>query len=92
MNSQYWYRNKKNRYSGHTNHYQILKSGFTVFQTKKASSKAWIGYTIAKNKGEDERLKYYASVIHKLQRELLDAGIISEQSLAKFPNIDIVEK
>jgi hypothetical protein len=31
-------------------------------------------------------------VIQKLQRELLDAGIISEQSLAKFPNIDVVEK
>jgi hypothetical protein len=91
MNSQYWYRNKINRY-GHTSQNVTLKSGFTVFQTKKALSKAWIGYTIAKNKGEDERLKYYASVIHKLQTELLDAGIISQQSVAKFPHIDIGEK
>ena len=81
----------KNRYSS-TSQNVTLKSGFTVFQTKKALSKAWIGYTIAKNKGEDERMKYYASVIHKLQRELLDAGIISEQSVAKFPNIDIDEE
>jgi hypothetical protein len=88
MNSQYWYRNKNNKYSS-TSQNVTLKSGFTVFQTKKALSKAWIGYTIAKNKGEDERLKYYASVIQKLQRELLDAGIISEQSLANFPGMDI---
>ena len=91
MNSQYWYRNLKNRYSS-TSQNVTLKSGFTVFQTKKALSKAWIGYTIAKNKGEGERMKYYASVIHKLQRELVDAGIISEQSLAKFPDIDIDRK
>jgi hypothetical protein len=44
-------------------------------------SKAWLGYTIAKNKGEDQNMKYYASVIQKLQKELLDAGIIGQQSL-----------
>jgi hypothetical protein len=91
MISQYSYRNRINRY-GLTSQNVTLKSGFTVFQTKKALSKAWIGYTIAKRKGEDERMKYYASVIHKLQRELLDAGIISEQSLAKFPGIDVGER
>ena len=42
--------------------------------------------------GENERMKYYASVIQKLQRELLDAGITSQQYLAKFPSIDIDEK
>jgi hypothetical protein len=49
-------------------------------------SKAWLGYTIAKDKGEDENIKYYASVIHKLQKELFDAGIIEQHSLAKFLN------
>ena len=93
MKGQYWYRyNKKNRYSSHTSQHVTLKSGYTIFQTRKGLSKAWLGYTIAKNRGENERLKYYASVIQKLQRELLDAGITSQQYLAKFPNIDIDEK
>ncbi len=74
MNSQYWYRNnKKNRYNS-TGQHVTLKSGFTVPQTRCALSRAWIGYKIAKRKGEHERLKNYASIIHKLQRELLDAG------------------
>jgi hypothetical protein len=54
-------------------------------------SKARLGYTIARSKGEDENIKYYASVIHKLQKELLNAGIIGQESLAQFPNIDIDE-
>jgi len=29
--------------------------------------------------------------MHKLQSELLDAGIIEQHSLAKFPNLDIDE-
>lgn len=39
-------------------------------------------YTIANNKAEHEKIKYYASVIHKLQKELLDVGTIEQQSLA----------
>ena len=39
-------------------------------QTWKALSKAWLGYTIAKNKEEGDRMKYYASVIQKLRKEL----------------------
>jgi hypothetical protein len=38
-----------------------------------------------------KNMKYYTSVVHKLQNELLDAGIIAQQSLAKFPNTDIDE-
>jgi hypothetical protein len=92
MKARYWYRyNKKNRYSL-TSRYKILKSGYTELQARKALSKAWIGYLIAKNKGEHEKLKYYALGIQKLQKELIDAGIASPQSLAKFPNIDIDEK
>jgi hypothetical protein len=33
-------------------------------------SNALIGYTIAKNKGEDDRMKYYGPVIQKLRKEL----------------------
>jgi hypothetical protein len=95
MKARYWYRsNKKNRYStfhSPTGQSQIPKSGFTELQTWRALSKAWIGYKIAKNKGEHEKLKYYASGIQKLQKELIDAGIASPQSLSKFPNIDIDE-
>ena len=92
MKGRYRYRNKKNtdsKFHSHTIQSEILKSGYTVVQTRKGLSKAWLGYTIAKNKGEHERMKYYASVIQKLQRELPDAGIIDQQSLAKFPHIDI---
>jgi hypothetical protein len=92
MKAQYWYRNnKKNRHSN-TSQDKILKSGYTVLQTWKGLSKAWIGYKIAKNKGEHEKLKYYASGIQKLQRELIDAGIVSPQSLSEFPNIDMDEE
>ena len=38
----------------------ILRSGYTVNQTWKGLKKAWLGYTIAKNKGEDDRMVYYA--------------------------------
>ncbi len=70
---------------------KVLKSGFTVEQTRKGLSKAWIEYTIAKKKEEHERMKYYASVMHKLQREFVEAGTMSSQYLAEFPNIDIDE-
>jgi hypothetical protein len=58
MKARYWYRNnKKNRYyafHGHTSQNKILKSGYTELQTRCALSKAWIGYKIAKRKGEHE--------------------------------------
>jgi hypothetical protein len=79
MKARYWHRNKKkDRYStfhSPTGQAQILKSGYTELQTRYALSKAWIGYKIAKRKGEHDKLKYYASGIQKLQKELIDAGI-----------------
>jgi hypothetical protein len=96
MKARYWHRNKKkdryNTFHGLTGEYKILKSGYTELQTWKALSKAWIGFKIAKRKGEHEKLKYYASGIQKLQKELIDEGIASPQSLSKFPNIDIDQK
>jgi hypothetical protein len=47
-------------------------------------SKAWLGYTIAKNEGEDDRMVYYAAVIQKLRKEL---GLPS----ANFSRLDIDE-
>jgi hypothetical protein len=54
-------------------------------------SKAWLGYTIAKNEEEDDRMVYYAAVIQKLRKELglppenfsrldIDEGITKEKS------------
>jgi hypothetical protein len=60
-----------------------LESGFTVDQTFNGLKKAWRGYTIAKNKGEKDRLEYYASVIQKLQEMGFTSG------LATFPRLDI---
>jgi hypothetical protein len=62
----------------------VLKSGFTVDQTFNGLKKAWRGYTIAKNKGEKDRLEYYASVIQKLQKEMRFTS-----GLATFPGLDI---
>jgi hypothetical protein len=60
----------------------VLKSGYTVNQTWKGLSKAWLGYTIAKDKEEDDKLVYYASVIQKLRKEL---GLPP----ASFPHLDL---
>jgi hypothetical protein len=47
-------------------------------------SKAWLGHTIAKNEGEDDRMVYYAELIQKLRNELgLPQG--------NFSNIDMDE-
>ena len=52
-------------------------------QTWGALHKAWKGYVIAKNKDELSRMKYYALVIQKLEREL---GI----KVSSFPELDLL--
>jgi hypothetical protein len=47
-----------------------------------ALHKCWKGYTIAKNKGEDEKMELYAHRIQELQHDL---GLV----VSSFPNIDI---
>jgi hypothetical protein len=86
MKGRYRYRNKKNgddkfRRTGQST---LLKSGYTVDQTRKGLKKAWLGYTIAKNKGEEDKMVYYASVIQKLQKEL---GYTT--GIANFPHLDL---
>src|SRR4029077_4497064 len=84
MKGRYRYRNKESRDDKihRTGQSTMLKSGYTVNQTWKGIRKAWLGYTIAKNKGEDDRLVYYASVIQKLRKEL-------DLQPASFPDLDI---
>jgi hypothetical protein len=87
MKGRYRYRNKNNsddKFRSHSSQSTVLKSGYTVDQTWKGLKKAWLGYTIAKNKGEDDKLVYYASVIQKLRKEL---GLM----VANFPHLDIDE-
>jgi hypothetical protein len=86
MKARYRYRNKKNRDDKfrRTSQSAVLKSGYTVNQTWKGLSKAWLGYTIAKDKKENDKMKYYASVIQKLQKEL---GYTT--GIANFPGLDL---
>jgi hypothetical protein len=51
-------------------HGTILDSGWYDTQTWGSLHKAWIGYVIAKNKGEYDQQIQYASIIQKLQKEL----------------------
>ena len=49
---------------------RILPSGFYESQTWGALHKCWIGFVIAKEKHEFDKLEIYASRICKLEREL----------------------
>jgi hypothetical protein len=51
-------------------HGTILETGWYDTQTWGALHKAWLGYVIAKNKGEYDKQIHYASIIQKLQKEL----------------------
>lgn len=51
-------------------HGNILDSGWYDTQTWGALHKAWVGYVISKNKGENDKQIHYASIVQKLQREL----------------------
>ena len=62
----------------------MLKAGYTVDQTWEGLKNVWLGCTIAKNKAENYKLVYYASVIQKLRREL---GLPP----ANFSHLDIDE-
>src|SRR5215213_4235232 len=59
---------------------RMLKSGIYDSQAWIKLKKAWIGYKIARNKGEWELERTYASVIQKTQKEL---GIV----ISSFPHL-----
>jgi hypothetical protein len=65
MKGRYSYMNTKNGDDKllRTSQSTVLKSGYTGDQTWKGLKKVWLGYTIAKNKGEDYKMGYYASII-----------------------------
>jgi hypothetical protein len=74
---------RKLGYLAKRNNLQMLDSFNFENQTWGALHKAWKGYVIAKNKDEADRMKYYAIVIQKLEREL---GI----KISSFPELDLL--
>jgi hypothetical protein len=71
---------KKTEYMVNTDRSKKLESFFFENQVWGALHKAWKGYVIAKNKGEDEKMKLYARRIQELQHDL---GL----EVSSFPNI-----
>jgi len=49
---------------------RLLKSGFYENQTWGALHKCWLGFVIAKDRWEFDKLEMYAKRIKKLEREL----------------------
>jgi len=59
------------RFTGYSiNTVLYLTQDGMIPQSWGALHKAWIGYVIAKNKGEYDKQIQYASIIQKLQKEL----------------------
>lgn len=56
--------------NGYKYGHRMLKSGYYENQTYGALQKCWVGFVIAKEKGEDDKLEIYAKRIRKLEREL----------------------
>jgi hypothetical protein len=69
---------------------RLLPSGYTLKQTWNGLERAWLGYTIALNKTEEGNRRYYASVIQKLQQELVDANVVSAVNMADFPDLGLL--
>jgi hypothetical protein len=78
----YFKSQKKTKYMLNTDRSKKLDSFFLENQAWGALHKCWKGYTIAKNKGEDEKMELYAHRIQELQHDL---GLV----VSSFPNIGI---
>ena len=76
----YFKSQKKTQYMINTDRSKMLDSGFYENVVWGALHKAWKGYVIAKNKGEDDKMKLYARRIQELQHDL---GL----PISSFPNI-----
>jgi hypothetical protein len=72
----------KNYYKIGSKYGKLLPSGFYDTQTWGALEKCWLGYIIAKNKGENDKQIHYASIIQKLQREL-------DLEVSSFPALNL---
>jgi hypothetical protein len=61
---------KKQDYMINTDRSKMLESGFFENQAWGGLHKAWKGYVIAKNKGEDDKMQVYARRVQELQHDL----------------------
>jgi hypothetical protein len=75
---------KKASYLVNRGKVRVLDSLYTENKTWGALCKAWMAYTISKNKLELPQMEYYARVIQKLQHEL-GLPIASFYELNLFP-------
>ncbi len=66
-------------------YYDLLPSLYYENQTYGALNKCWLGFTIAKNKHEDDRLKMYARKIQNLEKQL-------GREITDFSNWGIISK
>jgi hypothetical protein len=71
---------KKQNHMVNTGKSKLLDSFYFENQVWGALHKAWKGYVIAKNKGEDEKMELYAQRVQELQHDL---GL----SISSFDNI-----
>jgi hypothetical protein len=70
-------------------HGTLLDSGWYDTQTWGSLHKAWLGYVIAKNKGEHDKQIHYASIIQKLQKELnLEVSIFPQLGLYGIEEVE----
>ena len=60
----------KSDYMINTGRSRVLDSGYYQNQVWGALHKAWKGFNIAKNKGEDDKLDRYARIIQECQDDL----------------------
>jgi hypothetical protein len=73
------YEKKRKKY------YDLLSSDYYENQTWGALQKCWLGFTIAKNKHEDDKLEIYARRIQKLEKQL-------GRAVTDFSNWGIIRK
>jgi hypothetical protein len=66
----YYKSRKKQDYMVNTGRSKLLDSFFFENQVWGALHKAWKGYVIAKNKGEDDKKEHYARIIQECQDDL----------------------
>ena len=66
-----------------------LPSGYTVKSTYRCLKKAWIGFRIAKQAGDQDKMKYYAEGIQKFEKQLnRPISSFSELGIAELKNAD----
>ena len=72
----------------------ILPCGRTVRESWAGLRKAWHGFKIAKSNNDEQKMKYYALFINKVQNELgvvltkFDEGLVNIQALNRGSDSD----